>query len=383
MAALLHIAPYWRAQCETPPGWTFTGNIHASPDYMQYRVWVRQSRDEGMLVSNRFTSEPNRPHLPVAFYYVIGQVSRWTGVKPEWMYAYSGCLLAGGLVILLYAIARSFLGSPRRAFWVFMVILVGGGLGPHLKALRAIGAVQANFFLHRTLVEGLQQSMLFDDYRSHYVFVTLFDTHFLLIWLVAAAALLALWRTVERFSLARLGLTALLFGTVTVLHVYEGVTLMAAALGAVLFLWRKKPLRAAAMIALVVCAAVVAVCMAWQFLLYRSCGLPVPSWRGLNVFFSILIVSYPLAWWFIAWGIADYWRNAGPKDCFLLGLGGRLHGPDALCAVLSLSGPRDDDLADTSLRHCGSDLFPAVPSRDAHHGAHRYRVAWRDTAFHA
>src|SRR5262245_28211626 len=82
-AAFIHIAPYWRAESQTPHGWEFTWNVSVSPDQMQYRIWSRQSQKDGVLVSNTFTTEPNKPHLPVVFYYVIGQLSRLTGWSPE------------------------------------------------------------------------------------------------------------------------------------------------------------------------------------------------------------------------------------------------------------------------------------------------------------
>ncbi|MDQ6669384.1 MAG: hypothetical protein M3069_01230, partial [Chloroflexota bacterium] len=67
LAGLLHIAPVWRAQTQVPAGWTFTGNLTISPDYMQYRVWERLSQLSGILVADTFTSEPNQPHLLVPF----------------------------------------------------------------------------------------------------------------------------------------------------------------------------------------------------------------------------------------------------------------------------------------------------------------------------
>jgi hypothetical protein len=75
-----------------------------------------------------------------------------------------------------------------------------------------------------------------------------------------------------------------------------------------------------------------ALCIAWLLSLQRSSGLPPPNWRAPSIFFSILLISYPLAWILIGWGISDYWGKADLKECFLLGwiLG---------CTLLTLSGP--------------------------------------------
>ena len=69
------MAPYWRAASQAPDGWAFTGNLSSSPDYMQYRVWMRQTQVDGPLVNNVFTSEPNRPYLPVSVYWAISTVT--------------------------------------------------------------------------------------------------------------------------------------------------------------------------------------------------------------------------------------------------------------------------------------------------------------------
>jgi hypothetical protein len=52
----------------------------------------------------------------------------------------------------------------------------------------------------------------------------------------------------------------------------------------------------------------------------------------MNVLFATLLISYPLAWLLIGWGLRRYWQEAGFKECFLLGwaLG---------CVALTLSGP--------------------------------------------
>jgi hypothetical protein len=68
------------------------------------------------------------------------------------------------------------------------------------------------------------------------------------------------------------------------------------------------------------------------YLLYRSSGLEMPSWRGVNVLFSIVLIAYPLAWLVIFPGIVKFWQNAGFEETFLIGwaLG---------CLILTLSGP--------------------------------------------
>ncbi len=58
----------------------------------------------------------------------------------------------------------------------------------------------------------------------------------------------------------------------------------------------------------------------------------MPSWKPPYILLSIVLISYPVAWLVIGWGLSRFWQNAGLKECFVLGwaLG---------CTALTLSGP--------------------------------------------
>jgi len=332
LAGLLHLVPYWRAQSQTPEGWTFTGNLYRSPDFMQYRVWLRQSQGHGVVVPNKFTAEANQPYIPVFYYYAVGAVSRWLGKTPEFVLAHAASLIAGVLVLLLFVTVRLFLPSPRQHWWVFFAILAGGGLGAHIKLLRQFEVLQNSPVVMRLLFEPVESWLVFEDYRGHYVFLTLFDPHFLVIWLATAAAVVSLYLALRRPTWTRFGLLALLDAAATLLHVYEGVTLVAVTLATAMLCWRRRAATRAAWTAVAVCAVSVGACCAWMMMLQQSSGVPAPVWRAVNILFAILVISYPLAWAVIAWGLGRYWQQAGLEECFLLGwiLG---------CTALVLSGP--------------------------------------------
>ncbi|HEY7317490.1 MAG TPA: hypothetical protein VIE89_07940, partial [Candidatus Binatia bacterium] len=330
--ALFHVAPYWHAASQVPSGWIFTGEINGSPDVMQYRVWTRQSQKTGVLVDNRFTGEANKPHLPVVFYYAIGKISEWSKISPEFVVICLGSVFAFGLIVFLFAIVRHFMITPYQTWWVFLIIVLGGGLGAYLKILNFIDLGHYSYVLKQTVIDGYRAQPVFEDYRSHYVFITLFDTHFLLIWLVALASILSFYFTLRQFSWGRAVLTGILFATATVLHVYEGVTLVVVTLAVAFVFWRKGFELRPALTTTAVCTLFVIACLTWIFLLYRSSGLPPPTWRGLTIPISTLLIAYPLAWLMMAFGLGQYWRNARFDECFLLGwaLG---------CTALTLSGP--------------------------------------------
>ncbi|MEQ1858251.1 MAG: hypothetical protein ABL963_17500, partial [Longimicrobiales bacterium] len=336
-AALLHMVPYWHAAAVAEPGWTFTGTIHSSPDFVQYRSWPRQSMAEGPIVTDRFTSEANAKHLPVFFYWGIGVASRVSGVSPEWVFAYSGAVFAGLLTVLIVGLVRTFVPTRNHAWWIVGAIMLGGGMGAHAKLAKAVATLSGGGAAlvadaEARISGGGVTWMWFEDYRGHYVFSTLFDTHFLLIWSATLAAVLTYWLALKSESARSVSVAALAFAFATIIHVYEGVTLLAIVACVTLLWWAKRlPMRRPLIIAFTL-TVTVGVCLLGLVALQRGSGLPIPGWRALTIPLTILVLAYPLAWALIAWGGMDSWRNAASQEVFLWGwlLG---------CVGVTLSGP--------------------------------------------
>lgn len=318
LAALLHMAPFWRAQSQTPAGWAFTGNLYHWPgDEMQYSSWFRQSQRTGILVSNNFTSEPNSPHLPVVLYYAVGKIGRWINRPPEVVNLYLGSFFALVLTILLFATVRHFLRVRYRVWWVFGLILVGGGLGAYVKLLGH--AVMPSPLLKRIVDRCLRSVHIPEIYRDYYVFATLFDTHYLLVWMLTASAVLSLYFLLRRFSAGRLLPTALLYSATTLVHVYEGPLLILITTGVALLCWRKRLLDRRKLVAIGACVLAAAMTLGGLAGLLRASGLPLTSFNQGAVSPLFLLVAYPIACLLIPFGLGQYWRKAGLEGCFLLG----------------------------------------------------------------
>lgn len=331
-AALFHMVPFWIAQTQTPQGWEFTGVLSGSPDALQYRMLTDRSQEVGPIVDNRLTTEPNEPHVVMLFYWGIGKLAGWLDVGAGFVYEYAGALFAFVLVLGLFRVADHFMGSRYQTWWVFLATLIGGGLGAHILFLNGIDRLRGIGPFRLVVTDALQIATLFEQYRNHYIFSTLLDSHFLFFLLMALGAVMAYYAAVARFSVARLMLATFMFGAVTVLHIYDGVTLVAITGGVVFVLWLKRlPVRPALLTGIASAGAVGAAIL-WQLLLYERSGLEIPTWRAQSILFIELALAYALAWALIAWGLGRYWRTAGLKECFLLGwaLG---------CTLLTLSGP--------------------------------------------
>ncbi|MGH7507583.1 MAG: hypothetical protein ACRELX_18165, partial [Longimicrobiales bacterium] len=189
-----------------------------------------------------------------------------------------------------------------------------------------------DILLLRPLV-GDGGAVLFERFRGNYIIQALFDTHFLTFWLVTTVAVLALHATVRRFSPARLAATAAIFAFGTFLHVYEGLTLLAIAAGALAMVAvRGASSRRVLTITFAACAAAVALSLVPLVLIFKQSGLPAPSWRGETIVFSVFVLAYPLALGLIVWGFGRYWKAAGVDEAFLVGWA-------LACTALVLAGP--------------------------------------------
>lgn len=332
LVAVLTALPFAWRQHVTPAGWRFTGNVMArNPDMMQYRVWFRQTQHDGPIVPDRFTTEPNGPTLPLVYPYVIGQAARWLSVPPEFVYAFTGVALAFAFTLLLFAAVREFVPAPHLQWWVFLGTLAGGGFGGHLKLLLRFEAVKSNPVVRRLLWDPVSEYLLFEDYRGHLVVTTLFDPQRLLNWTLCTASILGLYGYLKRGGRWRLALVATLFLLMTLVHLYEGVTLILIAGAILLLCWRKQLGTRRALIGGLVSSGAVILCLAWQASLQPD-GVSTSDWHSQVILPLMLFIAYPLAWTLTAAGLPRLWRDADLKIVFLLGwaLG---------CTAVTLSGP--------------------------------------------
>jgi hypothetical protein len=332
LLAALPLFFFYRAYSLTPEGWQFTGNLSASPDMMQYRYWMRQVVNEGPIVENKFSVEENRPHLIVIYYYLIGKTAQVTKIAPEWIYAFFGSILVFITTLVIYFISSQFMKTRTQAAWVFGIILLGGGFGAHLRILSNKSFVIHNPILYKVIVEPVLNYPVFENFRGNYLFQAFFDSHYMTLWLLFSITLMVLFIALKNFSPIRLILVIFLSGFITLYHIYEGVTFIAILLSIGLLLWIKQKLDRHALILL--SASLISVLIAFLviYILYSRSGAPLPNWRGENILFSILMISYPIAWILIVIGIGTYWMNADLEKIFLLGwaIG---------CTAILLSGP--------------------------------------------
>ena len=318
IAALVHLGPFIAADLLTPPGWTFTGNVSMSPDYMPYRIWMRTSQETGLLVRNNFTGEPNRPHLLVLVYWSFGQIARITGLRPETVYELAGCIFAFALTWLIWCAVAHFGRSRLEKLWTLAAIMLGGGLASHAKLLRGGEGLSVTPTTSVTPARALEAVHTLESYRGTYVLSTLLDTHYLIIWTGALLAVLMAYQTFRRPTATRWIATLALFSVVTLIHIYDGFALVAIIAASLFVFWRLGlPVRRPFILLVAGSIAIGAVAL-WQIWLWRSSGLPLPTWTEIPMLFSAVLAGYPLAFALIAWGGVEFARRSHFGGAYLL-----------------------------------------------------------------
>jgi hypothetical protein len=161
--------------------------------------------------------------------------------------------------------------------------------------------------------------LTFEDYRGQFVFSTLFDTHFLLAWVLTTASALALYRYIKRPSPAGLAITATLAGFTGLMHLHSGLTFLAIAAGVAWMCWVGQQQVRPAVVGLVVAGGSAAASVALQLLLIGRGGIPSSPWRADPILPSILFLAYTLQWVMAAWGLTRLWRTVSVETCVLTG----------------------------------------------------------------
>ena len=87
---------------------------------------------------------------------------------------------------------------------------------------------------------------------------------------------------------------AALLELITLLHVYEVITLMCVMLGIAVLCWYKQIAVKASFTALIASGAAVSASFVVLWLLYRRGGLPVTSWRAPEILVSSLLLAHPV-----------------------------------------------------------------------------------------
>jgi hypothetical protein len=127
--------PYLYSYLSSPPDKQFMGLMLDVPDHGQYLSWWRGFQSS-LLISNKLTPEPNEPIFFNLLWWVLAQVSRWTGLGYAPVYQAFRWIAGGSFLWAVYRLIAQFLPEIHRRRTAFLLVTFSSGLGWVLVVLK-------------------------------------------------------------------------------------------------------------------------------------------------------------------------------------------------------------------------------------------------------
>jgi hypothetical protein len=163
---------------ERPPQKIFMGFRFMADDHYSYASFVDQSGEEGKLfMENRYTTEPQKGRFLLLYMWLIGKISRVTGlgVLGSWE---SGRLLTGfGFMLLVWCFSGLLFEDLRKRLLAYTFVAFSGGIGWIL------------YLFTSQWIRGLNDGYLKDAFNFQWNWST-FGSMWTPLWVAPAAILL-------------------------------------------------------------------------------------------------------------------------------------------------------------------------------------------------
>jgi hypothetical protein len=127
--------PYVYGYLSSSPDKQFMGLMLDVPDHGQYLSWWRGFQSS-LLVSNKLTPEPNDPVFFNLLWWLLAQVSRWTGLGYAPVYQVLRWIAGGSFLWAVYRLIGRFLSEVHQRRTAFLLVASSSGLGWMLVVLK-------------------------------------------------------------------------------------------------------------------------------------------------------------------------------------------------------------------------------------------------------
>lgn len=295
--------PYLYGYVSSPPDKQFMGLMLDIPDHGQYLSWW-QSFQSSVLVSNKLTPEPNDPVFFNLQWWVLAQISRWTGLGYAPVYQAFRWLAGASFLWAVYRLIARFLTDTRQRRTAFLLVTFSSGLGWVLILLKyTLTKGELLFPLDVYIAEG--NSFLCILGYPHFSFAAAF----------IALTFELMWRGWKRRQMRHMigaGLLALLLGW---MHAYDLLLIYGIMGTFALAVWLKErvfPRRlfwgGVIVFALSCSGAIYSVILTavdplWEKVLaqFANAGVYTPSPPHMIIFFGFSLVLAMATWIALAW----------------------------------------------------------------------------------
>ena len=132
---LITSLPYLYGYLSSPPNKQFMGLVLDVPDHGQYLSWWRGFQNS-VFISNKLTPEPSEPVFFNLLWWMLAQVSRWTGLGYAPVYQAFRWVAGGSFLWATYRLIALFLPDERRRRTAFALVTFSSGLGWVLVVLK-------------------------------------------------------------------------------------------------------------------------------------------------------------------------------------------------------------------------------------------------------
>jgi hypothetical protein len=127
--------PYLYGYLSSPPDRQFMGLMLDVPDHGQYLSWWRGFQSS-LLISNKLTPEANEPFFFNLLWWVLAQISRWTGLGYAPVYQAFRWIAGGSFLWAVYRLMAQFLPDVSQRRTAFLLVTFSSGLGWVLVVLK-------------------------------------------------------------------------------------------------------------------------------------------------------------------------------------------------------------------------------------------------------
>ncbi len=132
---LLTSLPYAYGYLSAPADKQFMGLMQDIPDHAQYLSWWREFQ-HSLAVSNKLTPEPNKPLFFNLLWWLLAQVSRFTGLDYPPVYQAFRWIAGGSFLWALYRLIALLLPDISRRRMAFLLTAFSAGMGWILVVLK-------------------------------------------------------------------------------------------------------------------------------------------------------------------------------------------------------------------------------------------------------
>jgi len=139
LVPLLSLIPTWQGyHYQSPPERVFMGFRYMAGDHYQYAAFMRQARDHGSLfMENPFTSERQKGVFVLIYFWLLGIMSRVTGVQVTALWEVLRVLGGALYIIAFWYLSGAYFQERRARLWATVLFSFAGGLDWIVTTLRA------------------------------------------------------------------------------------------------------------------------------------------------------------------------------------------------------------------------------------------------------